>query len=49
MSLFSLFLYDHLSENEHELANFVDIDFVADFPSTEYTTNFQVITISYLD
>ena len=43
-----IFYYDHSpSEEEQERADFADTEFIADFPSPEYKTDFQVITISY--
>lgn len=41
-----LFYYDHTpSEEERELADFTDTEFIADFPSPENKTDLQVIAL----
>ncbi len=43
-----IFYYDHTpSEEEQELADFTDTEFIADFPSPDYKTDFQIITLPY--
>lgn len=43
-----VFYYDHvLSENEQELADFTDTEFIADFPSPDYKTDFKIVVLSY--
>lgn len=43
-----VFYYNTLpSDEEQELADFTDTEFIADFPSPEYKTDFQIITLPY--
>ncbi|MDF2549554.1 MAG: hypothetical protein K0S07_621 [Chlamydiales bacterium] len=43
-----IFYYDEQpDEDEEELANLTDTEFMADFPSPEFSTGFKVLTIPY--
>jgi hypothetical protein len=43
-----ILFYDRtLSEKENELADFIDTEFISDFPSPNYKTSFNVIILPY--
>lgn len=43
-----IFYYDDPpSEEEQELADFADTEFIADFPSPDFKTDFKIITLPY--